>query len=46
MLSGTIGELVMGAEEVWTLDKTSIIFDVKLSRMVSVELTMEAEQKT
>ena len=46
MLSGTIGELVIRAEEVWTLDKTSIIFDVKLSRMVLVELAMEAEQKT
>jgi hypothetical protein len=44
MLIGTIGESVMGEEEVWTLNKTSVIFDVRLSRMFSVELAMKAEQ--
>jgi hypothetical protein len=44
MLIGTIGESVMGEEEVWTLDKTSVIFDVRLSRMFSVESAIEAEQ--
>ena len=44
MLIGTIGESVMGEEEVWTLDKTSVIFYVRLSRTVSVESAMEAEQ--
>ena len=36
----------MGEGEVWTLDKTSVIFDVKLSRMISVESDMETKQKT
>jgi hypothetical protein len=44
MLIGTIGESMMGEEEVWTLDKTSVIFYVRLSRMFSVESVMEAEQ--
>ena len=44
MLTGTIRESVMGEEEVWTLDKTSIIFYVRLSRMFSVESAMKDEK--
>ena len=42
---GTIGESMMEEGEVWTLDKASVIFDVRLSRMLSVESTMRVEQK-
>ncbi len=44
MLIGTIGESVMGEGKVWTLVKTFVIFDVRLSRTVAVELAMGAEQ--
>jgi hypothetical protein len=42
MLLGTIGESL---GEVWTLVKTSVIFYVRLPRIVSVESAMEAKQK-
>ena len=35
----------MGEGEAWTFDKTSVIFDVKLSRMFYVESAMETKQK-
>jgi hypothetical protein len=42
MLLGTIGESL---GEVWTLVKTSVIFDVRLPRIVAVESAMKAKQK-
>ena len=44
MLIATIGESMIGDEEVWALVKTSVIFDVRLSRIVSVESAMDAKQ--